>query len=82
MSNLQTLADEQLVTASGGDFRGATFGALAALNAFGGDPSNSVARAMAGRPGIVRMAPVAGAGGTWPFSSMSGTATARFGYGW
>jgi hypothetical protein len=82
MSNqLQALDDGELVTVTGGDLRGATFGAFAALNALSGDPSNSVAKAMQGRPGILRIAPGAGqGGGNWPFSSYGGSATARFGY--
>jgi len=82
---MQQLSSEQLVTATGGDLRAMTFGALAALNASGadGDPSSSLARAMGGRPPIVRIEPGASQGGddgAWPFSSYGGTATGRFGY--
>ena len=36
---------------------------------------------LAGRPGILRIAPSPGqGGGAWPFSSYGGSATARFGY--
>ena len=62
-SQLETLSAEQLVTATGGDFKGATFGALALLNASGLDttPSNSVNKALQGPPPIVRILPSSGA---------------------
>jgi hypothetical protein len=56
---LETIAHEALVTATGGDLRAATFGALALINASGvvTKPSLSVAKALQGPPPIVRIDP-------------------------
>jgi hypothetical protein len=79
---MTTLHPDQLVTVAGGDFKGATFGALALANALSGDPSGSVAKAYE-QPRILRIAPTQSAGGgNWPpFPSYGGTVSARFGYG-
>ena len=56
-NHLETIAHEVLVTATGGGWKAATFGALALINASGAvtKPSLSVAKALEGPPPIVRM---------------------------
>jgi hypothetical protein len=62
---------DQLQYVTGGDgIRRATFGALSLMNAFGGDPSNSVAKSLGPRPSITQPAspggqspPTGGGGG-------------------
>lgn len=53
---LEAVSADDLVTATGGDFKGATFGALALLNASGivTQPSNSIPRLMQGPPPVVQ----------------------------
>src|SRR5262245_20206085 len=84
-SSVTTISEDDLAGVTGGGFKGAAFGAMSLLNAFGAGgvpPDDGILRPEQPSAMVEPIRPGdggGGGGGFGPFDSMSGSATGNFG---